>query len=132
IDKKTIVAGLPTIGANHDGGAVGVGPDGKLYWAIGDNGPGVGIGDDFTTLAAKMGRANRDGTPPADNPFHDGSGGPRDFIWARGLRNPFTMTFQPATGLLWLNVVGSSFEQVFIIGKGDHAGWRDYEATQRP
>jgi len=130
IDKKTIVAGLPTVGANHDGGAVGVGPDGNLYWAIGDNGAGIGVKNDLTSLASKVGRANRDGTPPADNPFRDGSGGPRDFIWARGLRNPFTLAFQPATGLLWLNVVGTSYEQIFIVKKGDHAGWSPDEAGQ--
>jgi MYXO-CTERM domain-containing protein len=52
------------LGANHDGGGVGVGPDGKLYWSIGDNGAGISVGDDLTSLAAKVGRANRDGTAP--------------------------------------------------------------------
>ena len=37
--------------------------------------------------------------------FHDGSGGPRDFIWARGMRNPFTLAFQPATGLLGIAAI---------------------------
>src|SRR4051812_7791096 len=30
--KTTIVSGLPTLGANHDGGSLGFGPDGKIYW----------------------------------------------------------------------------------------------------
>jgi glucose/arabinose dehydrogenase len=132
VDKKVLVDNLPTRGANHDGGAVGVGPDGKLYWAVGDNGSNLGVNDDLTTLGAKVGRANRDGTAPSDNPFHDGSGGPRDFIWARGVRNPFTFTFQPATGLLWVNVVGTLYEQIFVVRKGDHAGWIDQEVNQRP
>src|SRR6185436_9692654 len=100
-EKTIVVSGLPTRGANHDGGGIGFGPDGKLYWSIGDNGAGVGTNADLTSLAAKVGRANPDGTAPADNPFHDGSGA-RDFIWARGMRNPFTLAFQPTTGLLWL------------------------------
>jgi glucose/arabinose dehydrogenase len=132
LEKKTIVAGLPTRGVNHDGGALGVGPDGQLYWAIGDNGGGLGTGPDLTSLGSKVGRANTDGSPPADNPFHDGSGGPRDFIWARGMRNPFTLAFQPTTGLLWLDVVGDSYEQIFIVRKGDHGGYSGQEVNQQP
>jgi RimJ/RimL family protein N-acetyltransferase len=78
----------------------------------------------------KVGRANLDGTAPADNPFVDGSGPNVDLIWARGFRNPFTMTFQPSTGLMWLNVVGSGWEQVFIVRRGEHGGWATYENEQ--
>jgi MYXO-CTERM domain-containing protein len=77
-----------------------------------------------------VGRANLDGTPVEDNPYFDGSGPNNDYIWARGFRNPFTMTFQPATGLLWLNVVGSGYEQVFVVRRGDHGGWATYENNQ--
>lgn len=129
-DKTVIVAGLPTRGANHDGGAIGFGPDGALYWAIGDNGARVGTLDDLSSLAAKVGRANRDGTAPTDNPFFDGPGPNNDYIWARGFRNPFTMTFQPATGRLWLNVVGQRWEQVFTPLAGDNGGYHTYESNQ--
>jgi glucose/arabinose dehydrogenase len=130
VDETIIVRGLPTRGLNHDGGALGFGPDGKLYWAIGDLGNQSGGGDDLSTLAAKVGRANRDGTVPGDNPFHDGNGPNDDFIWARGFRNPFTLAFQPGTGRLWLNVVGTSFEQTFVVGAGEHGGWPSYEHSQ--
>jgi MYXO-CTERM domain-containing protein len=130
-DKLTIVSGLPTRGANHDGGGIGFGPDGKLYWSIGDNGANAGTGADLSSLASKVGRANRNGLAPMDNPFRDGSGA-RDFIWARGMRNPFTLAFQPATGLLWLNVVGDSYEQIFIVRAGDHGGYGAQEVNQRP
>jgi MYXO-CTERM domain-containing protein len=129
-EKTTVVAGLPTVGNNHDGGGLGFGPDGKLYWSIGDLGYGGGLNDDLTSLASKVGRANLDGTVPADNPFADGSGPNNDFIWARGFRNPFTLTFQPTTGLLWLNVVGTAWEQVFVVRKGDHGGWNAHEGNQ--
>jgi hypothetical protein len=52
------------------------------------------------------------------------------------------MTFQPGTGKLWLNVVGSTpdgqtvpdsgpgYEQVFVVHGGDDGGYDDYEGNQ--
>lgn len=131
-ERTVIVPGLPTTGGNHDGGAVGVGSDGKLYWAVGDNGNGRGVDNDLSSLASKVGRANLDGSVPWDNPFADGPGGNNDYIWARGFRNPFTFSFQPGTGELWVNCVGTSYEQIFMVRSGDHAGWNDYENNQPP
>jgi glucose/arabinose dehydrogenase len=128
-DKTVLIPGLPTHGQYHDGGAVGVGADGKLYWGIGDT-AGFGGNADLTSLSSKIGRANLDGTVPADNPFVDGLGGNNDYIWARGFRNPFTLTFQPTTGDLWVNDVGTLYEQIFQVKAGDHAGWTDYENNQ--
>jgi MYXO-CTERM domain-containing protein len=130
VEPTIIAAGLPTRGLNHDGGALAFGPDGKLYWAIGDLGVGAGVDADLTTLASKVGRVNRDGTVPTDNPFYDGAGPNEDRIWARGFRNPFSMTFRPSTGDLWLNVVGTFHEQVFKVSRGDHGGWSAYEYLQ--
>ncbi|WP_338870590.1 PQQ-dependent sugar dehydrogenase [Myxococcus stipitatus] len=128
--RTVIVSGLPTRGENHDGGALGFGPDGKLYFAIGDLGNGTGVDADLTSLAAKVSRVNRDGSPVNDNPFNDGVGPNNERIWARGFRNPFTLTFQPSTGLLWVNVVGTGYEQTFVVKRGEHAGYNDYENNQ--
>jgi glucose/arabinose dehydrogenase len=130
VEKTVIIPGLPTRGANHDGGGIGFGPDGKLYWSIGDNGAGVGVNDDLTLLAAKVSRANRDGSVPLDNPFVDGAGPNNDYVWARGFRNPYTLTFNPTTERLWVNTVGTLFEQVFTPVAGDHAGYIAYEDNQ--
>lgn len=129
-DKTVIVAGLPTRGSNHDGGAIGVGPDGKLYWAIGDLGNRTGVDDDLLSLASKVGRANLDGSAPNDNPFFDGDGPNNDYIWARGFRNPFTLTWEPSAERLWVNVTGSAYEQAFVVPAGGHAGWDDYQVNQ--
>jgi len=91
--KTLIKGGLATAGQNHDGGSIGFGWDGKIYFAIGDNGNGTGVNADLSSSAAKVSRMNRDGTAPNDNPFFDGAGPNNDYIWARGVRNPFTMTF---------------------------------------
>jgi glucose/arabinose dehydrogenase len=129
-DRTVIRSGLPTSGNNHDGGALGFAADGKLYWAIGDLGNGTGVDADLSSLAAKVGRANRDGSLPAGNPFDDGAGPNDDYIFARGFRNPFTMQIQPSTGQIWLNVVGTNYEQVFVVGPGDHGGYNDFENNQ--
>lgn len=129
--RTVLRSGLPTAGNNHDGGTVLIGPDGKLYWAIGDNGNGTGVNADLTSLASKIGRADRfTGAPPNDNPFYDGGGPNNDYIWARGFRNPFTGLFHPGSGTLWMNTVGTSYEQVFVPIKGDHAGYNTYENNQ--
>lgn len=140
--RTVIVRRLPTLGQNHNGGALAFGPDGKLYWAVGDNGEKVGVDGNLTSLAAKVGRGNADGSVPADNPFRDGAGPINDFIWATGFRNPFSMAFQPRTGRLFLNVVGSTpsgqtepnsgpgYEQVFALQGGEDGGYDDYEGNQ--
>ncbi len=128
--KTVIVAGLPTVGVNHDGGGLGFGPDGKLYWSIGDLGNGAGVNADLSSLASKVGRANRDGSPASGNPFADGAGPNNEYVWARGLRNPFALAFQPGTGALWVDVAGTSYEQIFIVSAGSHAGYNQYENNQ--
>jgi glucose/arabinose dehydrogenase len=131
INRTLIVGGLPTAGNNHDGGFVGIGPDGKLYWAIGDLGNGTGVDADLNSLAAKVGRADRfTGQPVNSNPFFDSAGPNNDHIWARGFRNPFTGMFSPRTGKLWINCVGTNYEQIFVVNAGEHAGYNDYENNQ--
>ena len=69
-NRTEIVTGLPTNGANHDGGGIGIGNDGRLYWSVGDLGNGTGVDADILSLAAKIGRVNRfTGAALNDNPF---------------------------------------------------------------
>ncbi len=70
---------------------------------------------------------------PADNPFigtTSFNGRPvdpkkvRTEFWAVGLRNPWRMSFDPATGWLWCGDVGQeSHEEVDIITRGGNYGW---------
>jgi glucose/arabinose dehydrogenase len=137
-NPTVIVNNLPTRGGTHNGGGLGIGQDGRLYWSIGDNNSTPNGGTNLTSLAAKVGRANRfTGAGLNDNPLWDGTSGVKDLIWARGFRNPFSLTFQPTSGKLWLNVVGSSvtsltkgYEQAFIVPRGAHGGWSAYENSQ--
>lgn len=130
-NRTEIVTGLPTNGANHDGGGLGIGNDGHLYWAVGDLGNGTGVDGDLLSLASKVGRVNRfTGAAVPDNPFVGQGNANTDKIWSRGYRNPFTLTFQVATGQLWVNSVGTNWEQVFTPQRGSHAGWNDFENNQ--
>ena len=70
---------------------------------------------------------------PADNPFigaNSFNGLPieparvRTEFWAVGLRNPWRMSFDPATGWLWCADVGQDqHEEVDIIKRGGNYGW---------
>jgi glucose/arabinose dehydrogenase len=78
----------------HNAGALGFGPDGKLYIGVGDNADGSNA-QTVTNLFGKILRINKDGTIPTDNPFYSQAGGRNRAIWSLGLRNPFTFAFNP-------------------------------------
>jgi glucose/arabinose dehydrogenase len=107
--------------ANHNGGAVEFGPDGMLYVATGDGGSGGdphGNGQRLDTHLGKILRIDVDATDagaygiPADNPFV-GRDGAEPEIWHYGLRNPWRISFDSATGDLWMGDVGQgAWEEV--------------------
>jgi glucose/arabinose dehydrogenase len=128
---------LPTLGNNHDGGGIGISPaDGHLYWAIGNlgNGANAGGNPDRNSLASKVGRMNRTtGDPIADNPYNtDGTRTAKNYIWASGFRNPFTLAFHPVTNALWVNVVGEQYEQAFLVTRDSDAGYTNSGASTPP
>ena len=130
---------------NHNGGMIEFGPDGYLYFGLGDGGSGgdpQGNGQDLTTLLGAMLRIDvmQTGTArsnayaiPADNPFV-GRSGARPEIWAYGLRNPWRFSFDRATGDLWIGDVGQNaweeidFQPAGSAG-GENYGWNIYEGT---
>ena len=122
---------------NHNGGAIHFGPDGKLYVAIGDN-ANTANAQSLATRHGKILRINANGTIPADNPtsFAGVSGtttGANRAIWALGLRNPFTFTFDPDTGVMFINDVGAqTWEEVNVGGAGRNFGWPATEGHFNP
>jgi glucose/arabinose dehydrogenase len=128
---------MRTDNGNHDGGGLRIGPDNKLYAAVGDTGlgdsgpPGSATNpysQDVNALEGKVLRLELNGAPAAGNPFIGVAG--RDEIWALGLRNPFRFGFDPATGRLWLGDVGQdTIEELDIITAGSNYAWPACEGT---
>lgn len=156
-ERQVLLTRARTAG-NHNGGWIGIGPDGFLYIAFGDSGgsndPG-NSGQTLTDLRGKMLRIDVDGadnipgnddddgvagsssapqyTNPASNPFFGPTAG-LDEIWAWGLRNPWRNSFDKLTGDLWIADVGQdlreevNFQAAGAAG-GQNYGWRVKEGT---
>ncbi|MCF6522483.1 PQQ-dependent sugar dehydrogenase [Streptomyces sp. JJ36] len=129
--------------SNHNGGQLAFGPDGYLYWSIGDGG---GSGDPFRsgqrldTLLGKILRIDvsrscgaRPYCVPADNPF-TGVEGAREEIWLYGLRNPWRFSFDSADGSLWIGDVGQGrWEEIDHLTPGEggaNLGWSCHEGFE--
>jgi putative heme-binding domain-containing protein len=122
---------------DHNGGCLAFGPDGYLYFGMGDTGPQddpQGHGQDMNLLLGKMLRIDIDhqdpGQPygiPKDNPFRDVTG-VRPEIWASGFREPWRFSWDSKTEDLWVGDVGQNrFEEVGIVRAGENHGWNVIE-----
>ena len=125
--SEFVVMELDTLIANyHTGGHLAFGPDGKLYIATGENGRST-MSQNIDSYLGKIIRINSDGSVPLDNPFP--GPGKRQRVWSYGMRNPFTFTFQPGTGRLFVDDVGEiTWEEIndITVGGGNY-GWPNAE-----
>ena len=122
-------------GGGHNGGDVQFGPDGMLYFTVGDLAPPSppdpdNEGQNLGALASTIVRIDVDQKDPGlayripeDNPFVDHEG-VRPEIWAFGFRNPWKMCFDPVYGDIWTGDVGwELWEMVYRVEKGGNYGW---------
>jgi VCBS repeat-containing protein len=114
-------------GDSHHGGGLDFGPDGKLYWALGDNFDPPNA-QDLSTVYGKVLRLNPDGSYPGDNPFVK-TKGVNPYIYAYGFRNPFRMTFTPDGQLLVGDVGQANWEELNIVTAGGNYGWPNAEGV---
>lgn len=136
-DPVTVIDGLPA-GADHNAGRLKWGPDGMLYYTIGDMGHGqfaktclpnaaqrlpiaaeVAAGD-YSAYAGKTLRLTPEGGIPADNPVLDGV---QSHIFTYGHRNPQGLAFGP-DGTLYSSEQGpKTDDEVNILRAGGNYGW---------
>jgi glucose/arabinose dehydrogenase len=114
---------------NHDGGRVKFGPDGKLYWTMGDA-QETSHAQRLSSLNGKILRLNPDGSIPADNPF------PNSYVYSYGHRNPQGLAWQSGTGRLYATEHGPSGfqgccrDEVNFIEPGKNYGWPDIRGDE--
>lgn len=111
----TVLAGIPKA-ANHNGGRLAFGPDGKLYATAGDAGNG-NAAQDPASLSGKILRMEPDGSIPADNPF------PGSPVWSLGHRNPQGIAWDEQ-GRMWASEFGqNTWDELNQIKPGSNYGW---------
>ena len=132
--SEVIVMDMPNLSTatNHNGGALHFGPDGTLFVAVGDNANGANA-QTLATRLGKMLRITSTGGIPTDNPFFNQATGDNRSIWALGVRNPFTFSFQPGIGRMFINDVGqNTWEEINDGIAGSNYGWPTCEGFCNP
>ena len=116
---------VPQPYANHNGGLVEFGPDGRLYVGLGDGG---GAGDPERTA--------QDPENPLGKILALDPSAPGGYeVLALGLRNPWRFSFDRETDALAIGDVGQeSFEEVNLVSAGDRRGanfgWSAFEGDE--
>ncbi len=138
LDSPTeVISGLPASN-DHNSGRLKVGPDGMVYYTIGDQGNNQ-LGNwcipteaqrlpteaelqakDYVAYVGKSLRLAPDGSVPADNPSIDGV---RSHIWTYGHRNMQGIVFGP-DGTLYASEQGpKTDDEINILKAGGNYGW---------
>lgn len=135
-DESIIIDKLPASN-DHNSGRLRFGPDGKLYYTIGDMGYNQGThvakeilsqhlptaeqvaNKDYSLYPGKVLRLNVDGSIPEDNPELDGV---KSHVYAYGFRNTQGLAF--VGDRLFATEQGpSTDDELNLIEKGGNYGW---------
>ena len=128
--ERTIIA-VPRFRNLHAGGHIAFGPDGYLYYGLGDDDQRANTAQNIESLHGGILRIDVN-TPtgyliPKDNPYANSNScdsGACPEIFAKGLRNPWRWSFDRSTGDLMLGDVGSNkYEEINLIENGQNYGW---------
>lgn len=130
---------------NHNAGGIVWGPDDMLWFGTGDGGAGDDPEGRAQRLSDPLGKLLRldpsragsgEELAPPDNPYVDDEEA-YSLVWARGLRNPWRISFDDSTGDLWVADVGQNrFEEISVLrsdaetGRGTDLGWDVFEGDE--
>ena len=156
MDSARVIQHVEFPYCNHHGGKIAFGPDGYLYHGVGDGGwegDVISAGQDLHTWLGKMLRIDVNSRTP-DRPYNIPAGNPfitlpqqmvlfgvselafskihpkaKPEIWAYGLRNPWTFSFDRKTGDFYIADIGQNhweeinFQPASSKG-GENYGWK--------
>jgi glucose/arabinose dehydrogenase len=113
--------------ANHNGGQLAFGPDGRLYVGMGDGGSGGDPENRAQNLAERLGKLL---SLDVDLPGADWR------IEGYGLRNPWRFSFDRETGDLWIGDVGQGeWEEIDYTPRDspglENYGWDVFEGSHQ-
>ncbi len=136
-ESMDLITGLPASN-DHNSGRLKFGPDGKLYYTLGDQGNNQGANvclpieaqrlptaeevgaEDYVAYVGKSLRLNLDGSIPEDNPELDGV---QSHVFTYGHRNMQGIDFGP-DGTLYATEHGpKTDDEVNILVSGGNYGW---------
>ena len=126
--EKVFYQGDEAQALHHPGNDLRVGPDGKLWWSVGDNDPNIWNGETLNNIYGKIIRFNPDGSIPSDDPFVNVPRAAKG-IYAWGLRNPFRFTFLPNGQAMTADTGSSFWEELDTISAGGNYGWPWFEGN---
>jgi glucose/arabinose dehydrogenase len=114
---------------HHNGGRIGIGPDGKMYATLGDGDMGDGVlakvAQNISLLYGKIIRMNLDGSIPKDNPFAN------SYVYSYGHRNPQGLAWDSSGNLYESEHGNVRHDEINIIKKGGNYGWPYAECEGR-
>ncbi len=144
LSRVDIWGPLPQVHTGHKSGDIEFGPDGLLYFALGDGGTSFDPFHNAQNLLDPRGSILRFDVDlpfphiPPTNPFV-GDPNALDEIYHYGVRNPYRLGIDDLTGDIWIGDVGQSDREEINFAPAGVApinfGWRCYEGeicTEKP
>lgn len=123
VDGRVIFRASPREGAVHPGGRMAFLPDETLLLFVGVPDPLRDNAQDLSNHLGKVLRIDREGRPPADNPFVARAGAAPE-IYSYGHRNAMGLARDGATGAIWLHENGPrGGDELNRLEAGANYGW---------
>jgi|GEM_PF-412606 len=121
----------PIINGYHNGGAMWF-KNGNLYLCNGESNEPAEAAN-LNSDRGKVLRLLENGQPATGNPYYNTAGAnpSKKSIWAIGMRNPWAMTYDPASQHMFVANVGGGFEEINDITNPDPNKNYDYGWDQR-